>query len=138
MRRLRIKLNSAEITPGNAEHDIDEQFMQDLDSIITLEDGSSINLKKARLLYNPDSKKIELTDNESTPAGYTQVATLAVTKDEPEEPMTEEQAMDDKLPPELEDTDNEGGDNEVITADTSEEPAPTMPEEGEESGKFFQ
>jgi len=137
LRRLRIKLNSAEITPGNAEHDVDEQFMQDMDSIITLEDGSSINLKKARLLYNPDSKKIELTDNEATPTGYVQLATLAITKDKPEEPMTEEEAIDDKIQIEP-DEPGVSDDSEVITGTDSEEPTPAMPEEGEESGDFFQ
>ena len=136
LRKFRIKLNCAEITPGNAEHDVDEQFMQDLENVITLQDGSSINLNKAKLLYNPDTKQIELTDTDANPEGFIQVATLAITKDEPEEPMTEEEAINDRIDVETK-PDTEGGAEDKAEGE-AESAAPEMPAEGEDSGDFFQ
>lgn len=82
MRRIRI--NSAAVSPGKYDNAVDEEFMEDVGSIITLEDGSSLNLKQAVLLYNPKTKKIQLTDSDNYPNDYVQVASLTVTDQKPE------------------------------------------------------
>lgn len=82
MRRIRI--NSAAVSPGKYDNAVDEEFMEDVGSIITLEDGSSLNLKQAVLLYNPKTKKIQLTDSDNYPDDYVQVASLTVTEQKPE------------------------------------------------------
>lgn len=128
MRKFKINA-AADISPGGFD-DIDEQFMQDVGSIITLEDGSSLDLRKARLLYNPESRKIQLSDTDSSPAGFVQLATLNVTSQEPEviddesfEEPTEETAEE----PEGESTEEESADEGM--GETAG---------AEDSGDFFQ
>lgn len=126
----KFKINSASVSPGRYEQDTDDEFMEDLSSVITLEDGSSLNLKRAVLLYDPDSHKIKLTDSSDIPNGFVQVATMNVTKDEPE---------DAGPPPELfgdipESVESEGEDVEPEPEDTDE---PDL-EPSKESGEFFQ
>ena len=129
MRVLKVKLNSAAVAPGKFEETVDDQFMQDMSSVITLEDGSSLDLKKAVLLYNPNTHKIQLTDSSDIPKDFTQVATLTVTPDEPtpvDIPM--------EVPPEFEDEPEP--EEEPAESPEGEEEEPTPPEK--ESADFFQ
>lgn len=130
----KIKVNSASVAPGRYDSEVDEQFMQDVGSIITLEDGSSLDLKKAVLLYNPKSKKIQLTDSDMYPADFIQVAVLNVTSqtpelidDEPFEEPTEEGTKESTEEPEDEELGSESGDEGM--GETAA---------GEDSGDFFQ
>lgn len=126
----KFKINSAAITPSNLDSQIDEEFLQDMSSTIVLEDGSSIDLRRARLLYNPDTKQIQLTDAEATPKGFAQLATLRLTEDEPDE-----RPQFDNIPEELEDEDldsADAGSDEVEDIEST----PEMSEE--DSGDFFQ
>lgn len=130
----KIKVNAASVAPGRYDSEVDEQFMQDVGSIITLEDGSSLDLKKAVLLYNPKSKKIQLTDSDMYPADFIQVAVLNVTSqkpeliaDEPFEEPTEEEAKESTEGLEDEELGSESGDGGM--GETAA---------GEDSGDFFQ
>lgn len=128
----RIKVNAAaNVSPSQYDSEVDEQFMQDVGSIIALEDGSSLDLKKAVLLYNPKSKKIQLTDSDMYPADFVQVAVLDVTsqkpeviEDEPSEEPTEETA--------------EESENEVTSEAESGDESMGETAAGEDSGDFFQ
>lgn len=130
--------SSAEVSPSQFENDIDEQFMQDVDSIITLEDGSSLDLKKAVLLYNPKTRKIQISDSDSYPDDFIQLASLNITpqkpevsEDEPFEEPTEEGTEEISEEPEEPDNsagrDTESGDNRM--GETAG---------AEDSGDFFQ
>ena len=137
----KFKLNSAaEVSPSQFENDVDEQFMQDVGSIITLEDGSSLDLRKAVLLYNPKTKKVQLSDSESYPEDFIQLASLNITpqkpevsEDEPFEESTEEGAEEvPEIPEESDESaggepDSESGDNRMGETTGSED-----------SGDFFQ
>ena len=83
MRRIKVNCG-AEITPSKFENGVDDEFMADVGSILTLEDGSSLDLKKAVLLYDPQTKKIQLSDSEAFPENYQQVATLNITSQKPD------------------------------------------------------
>lgn len=130
----KIKVNAASVAPGRYDNEVDEQFMQDVGSIITLEDGSSLDLKKAVLLYNPKSKKIQLTDSDMYPADFIQVAVLNVTSqkheliaDEPFEEPTKEETKESTEELEDEELGSESGDEGM--GETAA---------GEDSGDFFQ
>lgn len=130
--------SSAEVSPSQFENDIDEQFMQDVGSIITLEDGSSLDLKKAVLLYNPKTRKIQVSDSDSYPDDFIQLASLNITpqkpevsEDEPFEEPPEEGA--EEIPEEPEEPDNSvGGDTESGDNRMGETSG------AEDSGDFFQ
>lgn len=115
----RFKINSAAISPGKYEQGIDSEFMEDMSSIITLEDGSSLDLKKTVLLYDPDSRKIQLSDSGDVPDNFVQLATLNLTKDKPE--VVEDESFEEPT---------EEGDEEMLeeSAELSDE----------DSGEFFQ
>lgn len=108
----KIKINSASISPGRYEHQVDEEFLQDVSSIITLEDGSSLNLEKTVLLYNPDTKKIQLSDSDTIPENFIQLATLTLTQERPEvvndEPFEEPSPEGEEVEPETKDNSTEG------------------------------
>jgi hypothetical protein len=141
----KFKLNSAaEVSPSQFENDVDEQFMQDVGSIITLEDGSSLDLRKAVLLYNPKTKKVQISDSESYPEDFIQLASLNITPQKPEvsedesfEESTEEGAEEGaeeipEIPDESDESaggepDSESGDNRMGETTGSED-----------SGDFFQ
>lgn len=130
MRILRVKLNSAAVAPSKFEETVDDQFMQDMSSVLTLEDGSSLDLKKTVLLYNPNTHKIQLTDSGDIPKDFIQVATLTVTPDEPtpvDIPM--------EVPPEFEEEEPLPED-EPAEQPEGEEEEPTPPRK--ESADFFQ
>lgn len=124
MRKFRI--NAASVAPAQFDSTVDDEFMQDMSSIITLEDGTSLDLKKTVLLYNPNTHKIQLTDSDSVPKDFIQVATLTLTPDEPT-PVDVPEGPPVDVEPES-DADSEPESDEV----------PEEPEHSEESGDFFQ
>ena len=130
MRRIKVNA-SANVSPSQYDSEVDEQFMQDVGSIIALEDGSSLDLKKAVLLYNPKSKKIQLTDSDMYPADFVQVAVLDVTSQKPE--VIGDEQFEEPTEETAEESESEGtGETESGDDDMGETAA------GEDSGDFFQ
>lgn len=134
MRKFKIN-SAASVSPSQFENDVDEQFMQDVGSIITLEDGSSLDLNKAMLLYNPKTRQIQISDSKDIPNDFIQLATLNVTSQEPEvmndEPFEEftpevEEEMQEE--PEAEEPRESNGPSEDSMGETR----------GNDSGDFFQ
>lgn len=126
----KFKINSAtEISPSQFEDTVDREFLQDLGSIITLEDGSSLDLSKARLLYNPNTKKIQISDSDSLPPDFIQLATLTLTPDKPEV------SVDESFPEPSEEMPEETETREELTVEEEEE---TPEFDDTESGDFFQ
>lgn len=145
MRKFRI--NSASISPGQYDSEVDEEFMQDLSSLITLEDGSSLNLKNAVLLYNPKTHKIQLTDSKTTPDDFVQIATLNITPEKPEVTIDE---PFEGLPEDGEESEEEGEEDsqdgsqggepdlgDDIEPGPIKRPNPKPSGEGKDEGKFF-
>lgn len=118
----RFKINSASISPGKYEQGIDSEFMEAMNSVITLEDGSSLDLKKAVLLYDPDSHKIQLSDSGDIPDNFVQLATLTLTRDKPE--VVEDESFEEPT---------EAADEEMF-----EEEEATENGDDEDEGEFFQ
>lgn len=125
----KFKINSAAISPSKYEHQVDEEFLQDVSSIITLEDGSSIDLKKAVLLYNPNTRQIQLSDSDTLPEDFIQLATLELTSQKPE--VIEDESFQEP-PEEGIETEEELGEGE----EDEEEDAATA--DNGDSGEFFQ
>ena len=117
----RFKINSASISPGKYEQGIDSEFMEAMNSVITLEDGSSLDLKKAVLLYDPDSHKIQLSDSGDIPDNFVQLATLTLTKDKPE--VVEDESFEEPT---------EAADEEMFEEEATENG------DDEDEGEFFQ
>lgn len=114
----KFKINAASISPSRYEHEVDEEFLQEVSSIITLEDGSSINLEKAVLLYNPDSRQIQLSDSDVIPNNFVQLATLVLTSPKPK--VTPDESFEEPT--------EEG---------TEETPSEESTETDDDSGEFF-
>ena len=134
MRKFKIN-SAASVSPSQFENDVDEQFMQDVGSIITLEDGSSLDLNKAMLLYNPKTRQIQISDSKDIPSNFIQLATLNVTSQEPE-------VMDDEpfeeFTPEVEEEMQEEPETEE-SREPDGPPEDSMGEtRGNDSGDFFQ
>lgn len=133
MRKFKINSGTS-VTPNQFENPVDTEFLDDVSNIITLEDGSSLDLRRARLLYNPGTHQVQLTDSEADPKDFVQLATLTITQDKPEvnndEPLKEstEEGAEEAL--------GEGAGEEVDrdAGDVEEE----MPGDDEDSGEFFQ
>ena len=134
MRRIKVNA-SANVIPGQYDSEVDEQFMQDVGSVITLEDGSSLDLKKAVLLYNPKSKKIQLTDSDMYPADFIQVAALNVTSQKPE--VSEDEPFEEPTEERTEETAEEPEDEGTEGTETGDEGMGETAA-GEDSGDFFQ
>ena len=145
MRKFRI--NSASISPSQYDSETDEEFVQELSSLITLEDGSSLNLKKAVLLYNPKTRKIQLTDSESVPEDFIQLATLNLTSEKPEvtvdEPFQELPEIGEEGEEEGEENSEDGSEEgepdigDDINPGPIKRPNPRPSGEGTDDGKFF-
>lgn len=131
----KFKINSgAHVTPGRFENPVDEEFLDDVKNIITLEDGTSLDLNRARLLYNPNTHQVQLTDSEANPKDFIQLATLTITKDKPE--VNNNESFEEPTEEGTEEALGEGAGEAVEwdTGDVEEE----MPADGEGSGEFFQ
>lgn len=133
MRKFRIN-SGASVTPSRFENPVDEEFLNDVKNIITLEDGTSLDLNRARLLYNPNTHQVQLTDAEANPKDFVQLATLTITPDKPEVNSDEpsEESPDGGAEEALGEGAGEAVERDI--GDIEEE----MPADGEESGEFFQ
>lgn len=118
-----VKVNSAKLPIGSNADSDDTAFLEDVDSVLGLENGESIDLSKAQLLYNQDTLELMLTDEDDIPDGFEVVGTVIETED------TENAAEDAEDQPEdtAEDTaDNTAGGEDAGSAEntsTAEEPA---------------
>lgn len=131
----KFKINSgASVMPSKFENPVDAEFLNDVKNIITLEDGTSLDLNRARLLYNPHTHQVQLTDAEANPRDFVQLATLTITKDKPE--VNNDESFEESTEEGAEEAFGEGAGEAVErdTGDIEEE----MPADGEDSGEFFQ
>lgn len=114
-----IRVNSARLPVGGEADSDDTAFLEDVDSILGLENGESIDISKAKLLYNQDTLELMLTDEDDIPDGFEVVGTVVETDD------TENAAEDGEDKPE-DTSDNAAGGEDAGNAEdtnTSEEPA---------------
>ena len=89
-----LKVNSAKLPIGSETESDDTTFLEAADSVLGLEDGESIDISKAQLLYNEDTLELMLTDEEEVPEGFEVVGTVVETEeteDDAEEAAGEEQ-----------------------------------------------
>lgn len=89
-----LKVNSAKLPIGSETESDDTTFLEAADSVLGLEDGESIDISKAQLLYNEDTLELMLTDEEEIPEGFDVVGTVVETEeteDDAEEAAGEEQ-----------------------------------------------
>lgn len=131
----RFKINSgASVMPSRFENPVDAEFLEDVKNIITLEDGTSLDLNRARLLYNPNTHQVQLTDAEANPKDFVQLATLTITRDKPE--VNNDESFEEPTEEGTEEALGEGAGEAVErdAGDIEEE----MPADGEDSGEFFQ
>lgn len=118
-----MRVNSARLPIGGEADSDDTAFLEDVDSVLGLENGESIDISKAKLLYNKDTLELMLTDEDDIPDGFEVVGTVVETED------TENAAEDAEDQPEntAEDTAENaaGGEDADSTENTSttEEPA---------------
>lgn len=122
-----MRVNSARLPVGGEADSDDTAFLEDVDSILGLENGESIDLSKAQLIYNQDTLELILTDEADIPDGFEVVGTVVETEDT--ENAAEDAAEDAEDKPEdtAEDTaDNAAGGEDAGSAEdtsTTEEPA---------------
>lgn len=118
-----MRVNSARLPIGGEADSDDTAFLEDVDSVLGLENGESIDISKAKLLYNKDTLELMLTDEDDIPDGFEVVGTVVETED------TENAAEDAEDQPEdtAEDTaENAAGGEDAGTAEdtsTAEKPA---------------
>ena len=118
-----MRVNSARLPIGGEADSDDTAFLEDVDSVLGLENGESIDISKAQLLYNQDTLELMLTDEDDIPDGFEVVGTVVETED------TENAAEDAEDQPEntAEDTaENAAGGEDAGTAEdtsTAEKPA---------------
>lgn len=131
----KFKINSgANVTPSRFENPVDEEFLNDVKNIITLEDGTSLDLNRARLLYNPHTHQVQLTDAEANPKDFVQLATLTITKDKPE--VNNDESFEEPTEEGTKEALGEGA-GEAVKRDP-DDIEEEMPAGGEDSGEFFQ
>jgi hypothetical protein len=114
-----MRVNSARLPIGGEADSDDTAFLEDVDSVLGLENGESIDISKAQLLYNQDTLELMLTDEDDIPDGFEVVGTVVETED------TENAAEDAEDQPE-DTADNAAGDEDAdstANTSTSEEPA---------------
>ena len=132
-----LKVNSAKLPVGSETASDDTAFLEAADSVLGLEDGESIDISKAQLLYNEDTLELMLTDEEDVPEGFDVVGTVVETEDTEEdtEDDAEEAAGEEQEEPEEPAADTEGVEN----TSNAEEPAEgaTPAAKGESEGGIF-
>ena len=114
-----MRVNSARLPVGGEADSDDTAFLEDVDSVLGLENGESIDISKAQLLYNQDTLELMLTDEDDIPDGFEVVGTVVETED------TENAAEDAEDKPE-DTADNAAGGEDAGSAEdnsTAEEPA---------------
>lgn len=132
-----LKVNSAKLPIGSETESDDTTFLEAADSVLGLEDGESIDISKAQLLYNEDTLELMLTDEEEIPEGFDVVGTVVETE-ETEDDAEEAAGKEQEEPAEpaaeglegVEDTSNAGE-----PAEPAEGAAPAA--EGETEGGIF-
>lgn len=121
-----MRVNSARLPIGGEADSDDTAFLEDVDSVLGLENGESIDISKAQLLYNQDTLELMLTDEDDIPDGFEVVGTVVETEDT-ENAAEDAEDAEDQPEDTAEDTaDNAaGGEDASSTEDTStaEEPA---------------
>lgn len=115
-----LKMNSAKLPVGGENEDVDAEFMDEVDSILGLEDGQSIDISKARLAYNEDTQELMLTDEDDIPEGYEVVGEVVETPD-----------TDDSV----EETETEEGDKADTSVPEEESEKSEIPDESEDAPK---
>lgn len=108
-------INSARLPVGGAQTDVDAEFLEEVSSIIGLEDGQSIDLSRAQLLYNEDTMELILTDEEEVPDGYDVVGVVTET------PATDDSNEDDDDEEDKEPKNAESADKETTENNSTEE-----------------
>lgn len=128
-----LKVNSAKLPVGSETASDDTAFLEAADSVLGLEDGESIDISKAQLLYNEDTLELMLTDEEDVPEGFDVVGTVVETEDTEDD--AEEAAGEEQEKPEEPAADTEGVEN----TSNAEEPAEgaTPAAKGESEGGIF-
>lgn len=114
-----MRVNSARLPIGGEADSDDTAFLEDVDSVLGLENGESIDISKAKLLYNQDTLELMLTDEDDIPDGFEIVGNVVETED------TENAAEDAEDKPE-DTADNAAGGEDASSAEdnsTAEEPA---------------
>ena len=141
LRRKLDQLNSAKLPVGaTSKSEVDNEFMNDVDSILSLSTGDTIDVDAAYLAYNPETKELILSDESETTldSGYVIIGKFTPDNDalaqiagkEPELEPDEEMPEDENAEPESEPLD----DAEPVR--DSHVPAPEEEEESAEGGIF--
>lgn len=120
-------VNSARLPVGGEQNDVDAEFLDEASSIIGLEDGQSIDLSKAQLLYNEDTMELMLTDEDEVPDGYDVVGVVEETPASDDSNEDEDDDGEAKEPEDAESADKE------TTDDASAEEQPAAPKAESES-----
>ena len=142
LRRKLDALNSAKLPVGaTAKSETDNEFMNDVDSILSLSTGDTIDVAAAYLAYNPETKELILSDeSENTlDSGYVIIGKFTPDNDalakiagkEPELESDEDEMSDDEF-----------ADDEMPADEQAEMPARDShvpaPEDEESEGGIFQ
>ena len=142
LRRKLDALNSAKLPVGaTSKSEVDNEFMNDVDSILSLSTGDTIDVDAAYLAYNPETKELILSDEgENTlDSGYVVIGKFTPDKDalakiagkEPELESDDDEMSDD----EFADDDMPADESEEMPVRDSHVPAP---EDEESEGGIFQ
>lgn len=142
LRRKLDALNSAKLPVGaTSKSEVDNEFLNDVDSILSLSTGDTIDVDAAYLAYNPDTKELILSDESETTldSGFVIIGEFT--------PDNDALAKIAGKEPELEsdETDDEFADDEMPTDESEEMPErdPHVPAsedeaEPESEGGIFQ
>ena len=145
LRRKLDALNSAKLPVGaTSKSETDTEFMNDVDSILSLSTGDTIDVDAAYLAYNPETKELILSDEgENTlDSGYAVIGKFTPDKDalaqiagkEPELESEDDEFGDDDMPAD-EGAEMPEDENAEMPARDSHVPAP---EDEESEGGIFQ
>lgn len=142
LRRKLDALNSAKLPVGaTSKSEVDNEFLNDVDSILSLSTGDTIDVDAAYLAYNPETKELILSDESETTldSGFVIIGKFTPDNDA----LAKIAGKEPELEPD--ETDDEFADDEMLT-DESEEmperdphvPAPEDEAEPESEGGIFQ
>ena len=129
-----LKVNSAKLPIGSETESDDTTFLEAADSVLGLEDGESIDISKAQLLYNEDTLELMLTDEEEIPEGFDVVGTVVETE-ETEDDAEEAAGKEQEEPAEPAAEGSEGVEDTSNAGEPAEGAAPAA--EGETEGGIF-
>lgn len=129
-----LKVNSAKLPIGSETESDDTTFLEAADSVLGLEDGESIDISKAQLLYNEDTLELMLTDEDEIPEGFDVVGTVVETE-ETEDDAEEAAGKEQEEPAEPAAEGSEGVEDTSNAGEPTEGAAPAA--EGETEGGIF-